>query len=332
MKEIIGKDETGAPVHRITLRREGMRAAVLSHGAILQDLRIAGHERSLVLGYSDLQGYLSDQNYFGAMVGRVANRIGGGLALLDGQSLQLDRNLPDGHHLHGGSEGSGRRNWRVVDHSETHVTLEDTLPDGHMGYPGNLTVQVHFSLLEGQTLSVDITAQCDALTLCNFAHHSYFNLGYAETITGHSLEVAADSYVAVSAAGIPTGELRRVTGTAFDFRAGRRLMSGERYDHNLCLADQRRGLQKVASLCCPEGRTQLEISTTEAGLQIYTGHGIKAAYDGMDRVRYGPFSGIALEPQGWPDAPNHADFPSVTLAVGETYHQKSTFRFVHPAR
>lgn len=327
--EVVGHDLNGAPVHRILLRREGMSAAILSYGAILQDLRIAGHERSLVLGYSDLEPYLTDQNYFGATVGRVANRIRDGLVMVDGVRHQLDRNLPDGHHLHGGSEGTARRSWRVVEHSQTHVVLEDILPDKHMGYPGNLTVQVHFSLLEEQTLSIEISAQSDALTLCNFAHHSYFNLGHAQTITGHILEVDADKYLVVSERGIPTGEMRSVTDSAFDFRNGRQLKEGERYDHNMCLAGQRRALQKVGRLRCPKGKTHLEIATTEAGLQIYTGHGIATAQDYMDQAPHGPFSGIALEPQGWPDAPNHRNFPSVILSVGETYHQRSTFQFSH---
>lgn len=327
MLETIGTDNTGAPVHRVTLRREGMSAALLNYGAILQDLRIAGHERSLVLGYADLESYLTDQNYFGAMVGRVANRIKDGVVAVDGVRHQLDRNLPDGHHLHGGSDGTGRRSWRLVDHSETHVTLEDVLPDGHMGYPGNLTVKVRFALLPEQTLSVDISAQSDALTLCNFAHHSYFNLGSANTISGHTLSAAADRYLVVNDRGIPTGERRSVADTVFDFRAGRSLTTEERYDHNLCLSDQRRALQKVAKLSCPKRRVQLEISTTEAGLQVYTGHGIKTGQGDMDQVFHGPFSGIALEPQGWPDAPNQSNFPSVTLDVDETYHQRSTFQF-----
>lgn len=329
MIEIFGHDLNGAPVHRITLRREGMCAAILSYGAVLQTLGIAGHARSLVLGYSNLESYLTDQNYFGATVGRVANRIRDGVVILEGTQYQLDRNLPDGHHLHGGAEGTGRRNWRVLDHSQTCVTLEDILPDGHMGYPGNLTVRVHFALLAEQTLSVEITAQSDALTVCNFAHHSYFNLGDGRTITGHILEVAADKYLVINERGIPTGEMRRVADTAFDFRTGRQLMEGERYDHNMCLAGQRRALQKVARLSCPNAKTRMEIATTEAGLQIYTGHGITISQDGTEQVLHGPFSGIALEPQGWPDAPNQPNFPSVILPDSETYHQKSTFQFSH---
>lgn len=325
--KVIGHDLEGAPVHRIALRRDGISAAILSYGAILQDLRIEGHMRSLVLGYPELAPYLSDQNYFGATVGRVANRIGDGVVVVDGVQYQLDQNLPDGHHLHGGSAGSWRRCWRVLDHSQTHVTLQDVLPEGHMGYPGNLTVRVRFALLPKRTLSIEITAQSDAVTLCNFAHHSYFNLGQERTITGHSLRVAADRYLVIDGSGIPTGEVRDVTDSAFDFRSGRRLLEGERYDHNLCLAPQRRALQNVASLSCPDGKTRMEIATTEAGLQIYTGHGIKAPQSGAGQTGHGPFSGIALEPQGWPDAPNQPDFPSVILPKGETYCQMTTFQF-----
>ncbi|MGJ8595953.1 aldose epimerase family protein [Sulfitobacter sp.] len=325
--EAVGYDLNGTPIHRIFLRGEGIRVAVLTYGAILQDLRIAGHDYSLVLGHPDFEPYLTDPNYFGATIGRVANRIKDGVIFVEGGRYQLDRNSPDGHHLHGGSNGTARQCWRVVDHSETHATLDIFLRDGHMGYPGALTVQVRFSVLPKQTLSVEITATSDALTVCNFAHHSYFNLSDAPTIAGHVLKAAADRFLEVDECGIPTGKVSDVTDTVFDFRAGRRLLETERYDHNLCLTDQRRALQNVARLSCPQGKTHMDIATTEAGLQIYTGQGIATGLSGADHTGYGPFSGIALEPQGWPDAPNHPDFPSIVLPSGQTYHQRTTFKF-----
>jgi aldose 1-epimerase len=330
--EVVGQDLNGAPVHRIALRRGGTSAKILSYGAVLQDFRIAGGQHSLVLGYPELAPYFTDENYFGATVGRVVNRIRDGLAVVDGVRYQLDQNLPEGHHLHGGSEGTARRCWRVVEHSQTNVILEVVLPDGHMGYPGTLVVQVCFSLLAENTLSIEITADSTATTLCNFAHHSYFNLGHERTITGHLLEVSADRYLVIDGNGVPTGEVRNVTDTEFDFRDGRRLIEGERYDHNLCLAQNPRALQKVARLSCPDGRTHMEIATTEVGLQTYTGHGIKTGQVGADQKGHGPFSGIALEPQGWVDAPNQPDFPSVILPIGQKYHQKTIFQFFHQSR
>lgn len=327
MIELWGQDRAGSEVQRITIERDGLSARVLSYGAILQDLRLAGNHQSLVLGYDDLSSYLEDDNYFGAIVGRVANRIAKGTAVIKGTHYALDQNIEGGHQLHGGRDGTASRTWNVIEHSSTHVTLRDTLPDGHMGYPGNLTVTARYEMLADQLLSLDIEAVSDAPTLCNFAHHSYFNLGGGDTIDGHSLQVFANRYVVVDDEGIPTGEVKDVSKTEFDFRIEKYMNDQSRYDHNLCLSDQRQLLRQVARLCAPDNQIELSISTTEAGLQIYTGHGITGAERGTSGKVSGTLAGVALEPQAWPDAVNQEGFPCTVLLPKQTYRQKSLFQF-----
>ena len=325
--EIWGKDRADSDVQKVTIERDGLSATILNYGAILQDLSLAGHQQSLVLGYDDLSSYLIDGNYFGAIVGRVANRIAKGTAVIEGTRYALGQNIEGGHQLHGGCDGTANRTWNITAHSSTHVTLQDTLPDGHMGYPGNLTVTARYEVLPDQRLALDIEAVSDAPTLCNFAHHSYFNLGSGDTIDGHRLQVFANRYVVVGDEGIPTGEVRDVSQTDFDFRIERSLNEQSRYDHNLCLSGQRQLLRQVARLCAPDDTIELSISTTEAGLQVYTGHGIGGAGRGPRGRVFGPLSGIALEPQAWPDAVNNDGFPCTLLLPEQTYHQRSVFQF-----
>lgn len=327
MIEIWGKDRADCDVQRVTIERGGLSAAILSYGAILQDLSLAGHDRSLILGYDDIASYLQDRNYFGAIVGRVANRISKGSAVIKGTQHALNQNIEGGHQLHGGRDGTAYRTWSITEHSTTHVTLQDTLPDGHMGYPGTLTVIARFEILSDQRLSLDIEAVSDAPTLCNFAHHSYFNLGSGDTIEGHRLQVFANRYVVVDDEGIPTGEVRTVSQTDFDFRIEKSLNEQSRYDHNLCLSDQRQLLRQVARLYAPDDNIELSISTTEAGLQVYTGHGINGAGQGASGRLFGPLAGIALEPQAWPDAVNNDAFPCTLLLPEQTYRQRSVFQF-----
>lgn len=328
MIEICGQNHTGSDVHSITLKRDGLCATILSYGAILQDLRLEGHNRSLVLGYQDLASYLADTNYFGAIVGRVANRTAKGSVVVDGTRYALDQNIAGGHQLHGGRDGTSKRTWDVIEHSSTHVTLQDTLPDGHMGYPGTLTVTGRYEVLPDHVLSVEIEATCDAPTLCNFAPHSYFNLGAGDTIDGHRLQVFANNYVVVDGEGVPTGEVKDVSQTGFDFRIGKYLNDQSRFDHNLCLSVQRQLLRQVACLYAPDDKIGLSISTTEAGLQVYTGHGICAAGRGPNDQRFKPLAGLALEPQAWPDAANHEGFSSTLLMPDKTCRQRSQFQFM----
>lgn len=321
-----GQAADGSEVQRYVIARDGLRACLISQGAVLQDLRLAGHAGPLVLGYPDLEPYLENPAYFGAIVGRYANRIRDGVAMIDGREYQLDRNTPQGHLLHGGAAGTAAKNWMVSDTSATHVSFETSLAAGDMGFPGRLGVQVTYRLLPAQTMEVEITARTDAPTLCSFAHHSYFNLGNAPTITGHRLTVDADAYLPVDEDTLPTGEVAAVADTDMDFRAGVTLDDHSSFDHNLCLAPERRALTPVARL--EAAGVSLSLATTEPGLQVYTADGIAPGGDvGLGGVAYGPRAGIALEPQLWPDAVNHPRFPSALLRAGETYRQVSRYSF-----
>lgn len=327
---------TGEIVERVEIAAHGLTARFLTLGAILQDLRLDGLPHPLVLGFDRLEGYLAHPDlYFGAMVGRYANRIGGARAPVGGQIVQLDANFRGKHLLHGGAAGSSRRNWRIRAVAADRVSLTDRLPDGHMGFPGNLEVEVGFSIAPGPVLRIDVRATGDAETLCNFAHHSYFNLSGRPTIAGHRLRVAADSYLPVDDDLIPTGERRPVTGTPFDLRRGVTLMQealipggpAGGFDHNFCLSDARGPIRPVAWLTGPDGGLTLTVETTEPGLQVYDGAMIAAGIPGLDGRPLAPHAGLALEPQLWPDAPNHPGFPPALLRPGEVYEQHTALAF-----
>lgn len=324
MTTVFGRLPGGEPVEAVEITAHGLRARFLTWGATLQDLRLEGVPHGLVLGFPDLGSYLAYPDlYFGAMVGRFANRIGDGRATLGGTHVQLDRNFLGRHLLHGGREGTSRRNWRIAARSDAAVTFADTLPDGHMGFPGCLTVRTTFEIRPGPALSIEVLAETDAETLFSFAHHAYFNLGGGPTIAGHSLRIAADHYLPVSDELIPTGEVAAVTGTPFDFRDPVTLDAGRLavgYDHNFCLSEERGPVRPVADLVAPDGRVTMTIRTTEPGLQVYDGAAIAAG-------PFGAHAGLALEPQVWPDAPNHRHFPSALLRPGETYRQHTVLAF-----
>jgi aldose 1-epimerase len=332
--DCFGSTATGETVHRLRIAGDGLTAQVLTWGALVQDLRLDGHAPPLVLGFETFADYPAHSPYFGAIAGRCANRIGDGRFTLDGQTHQLDRNFLGRHSLHGGAAGFGKRVWSVIDHGADVVTLELVSADGDMGYPGRLTARCSYRLTGG-ALAVTLTARAEAPTLCNLAQHSYFNLddGGAGTILGHGLQIAADSYLPVDDEMIPTGEIRPVAGTDFDFRKPRPIGREENgaqilYDHNFCLSTGRVALRKVASVTAARSGLRLDIATTEPGVQFYAGHKLNPGVAGLDGIRYAPWSGLCMEPQVWPDAPNHPGFPSAELRPGETYLQQTEYRFV----
>jgi aldose 1-epimerase len=265
--------------------------------------------------------------YFGGIVGRVANRIAGARFECDGKTHDLDKNFLGRHILHGGSVGTGSKIWKVVSSNENSVQLSLSLPDGDMGFPGNLEVAVTYSLLAQGTLQIDIVANTDAATPCNFAHHSYFNLDGKSSALGHQLQVDADAYLPVDRDLIPTGEIKPVAETDFDFKKGRQI-EVSRYDHNLCLSDGQRPIRPVARLTGSDGKLSMRIETTEPGLQFYDGGQLPATgLAGQDGRKYRKNAGIALEAQGWPDAVNVATFPNSILRPEDTYTQKTRYVF-----
>ncbi len=208
----------GGVVERHRIEGGGLVAHVLSYGAVLQDLRLEGHDAPLVLGFEEFAPYLTDSPYFGAIAGRCANRIGEGQFEIDGVAHQVDRNFQDRHHLHGGRAGVGKRNWTIESTAADRLTLRIELADGEMGYPGNMIARVTYACLAGGVFDIQISAQTDASTLCNFAHHTYWNLDGGTTTDDHEMQVDADHVTVVDAGFIPTGQSNDVTGTRYDFR------------------------------------------------------------------------------------------------------------------
>lgn len=323
----IGPDE----VQAITLQgRSGTHAKVLTWGARLAELWVPdarGHLADIVLGQDSLADWQAHGRYMGTTCGRFANRIAGGRFALDGRVVTLDRN-EGANQLHGGSEGFDLKHWRIEDASDAHVTLVATSPAGEMGYPGTVQARVTYRLEDG--LSIIMEATTDTPTVVNMANHAYFNLAGqgAGSVLGHELCLHADHYTPVDAAKIPTGEIRAVEGTAFDFRSLRRIggqMPGpEGLDHNFCLsapleAVQGEFLRPAADLTDPASGRALRLWTNEVGLQVYTGAHFDGSQPGKGGVCYGKFPGIALETQKFPDSPNQPLFPSARLDPGQIY-------------
>ena len=317
----------GRQVQRITLQGGGLTAQVLDLGAIVQDLRLDGVAHPLVLGAPSPATYLGPARYFGAIVGRFANRIGGARFTLDGRMHHTDPNFRGRHTLHGGSVGTDLHLWRIATLAPASVRLELDLPDGHMGFPGNVAISATITLANG-ALGFTLTAQSDAATPCSLAHHGFFDLDGRGDIRGHSLRIDADHMLPVDDDLIPTGEIAPVAGTRFDFRQPRQI-GDSGFDHNFCLSDGPRALRPVAWLQGESGLS-MRIETTACGLQFYDGAYMRDV-PGLDGRAYGPHAGLALETQSWPDAPNHPHFPDAILRPGQTYQETTRYVFATPA-
>lgn len=338
----------GTAVEVITLANDrGVAARVLTYGATLQALRApdcAGAVADVVLGSDDLAPYVSRPNYFGVTVGRYANRIAGAAFTLDGTRHQLPAN--DGRNsLHGGGRGFDKVVWRVVSMDsgpQARVVLAHRSPHGESGYPGALDVTVTYALDDSGTLAITFDATTDRPTVVNLTNHAIFNLA-GEGAPGGALEqlltIPARAYTPVTADLIPTGELRPVAGTPFDFRTPRRLASdirdgrdeqlrfGRGYDHNFALD---KGLtatpELAATLEDPRSGRVLEVLTTEPGLQVYTGNFLDGTYAGKSGHLYRMGDGIALEPQKFPNSPNQAAFVSARVDPGRPYRHAMAYR------
>lgn len=319
-----GHARDGRIVRAVTIASAELSATILTWGAALNDLRLAGIDRSLTLGGPRIEGYAGPMGYFGTLVGPVANRIGGARASIAGIDHVFVPN--EGTTLlHSGRAGIHARHWAIAEADGRAVRLRLVLEDGADGFPGRRTLDARYSV-EGAALVLRLAAETDAPTLMNIAQHGYWNLDGGPTIAGHQLRIAADHCLPVTDRLLPTGEVRPVAG-AFDLRGGRRLDLSEGFDHNFCLARAPRALTEVAELAGPSGLT-LHLATTEPGLQVYDGARLDSApFAGHAGAPYGPFAGLALEPQRWPDAPNQPDFPPITLAPGEIYRQETRWRF-----
>ncbi|EAR49888.1 putative aldose 1-epimerase protein [Oceanicola granulosus HTCC2516] len=316
-----GHTADGTPVEAITLSAGELTVTFLTLGAILQSVRLAGVDHDLTLGSTDIADYeRGGMHYFGAVVGPVANRFAGAQAPLGGEMRRFEANQDGKHLLHSGSVGTWGKIWRVAERRDDAVTFALDLPDGEGNFPGNRHLEARFEVRAPATLAMTLTATSDALTFMNMTNHSYWNLDGSEDWAGHRLRVDAERYMPVDADAAPTGEVREVAGTTFDFRTEKPLERDDpALDHNFCLSDGRRPLREVLRLEGASG-VAMTMATTEPGMQVY---------DGRDGIRpgHGPFEGLAIEAQGWPDAPNHAGFPSIELAPGETYRAETEWTF-----
>ena len=332
--EAFGKTAEGEDVRRITICGGGLTANIINWGAVVQDLRMDGHAAPLVLGFQSFEDYPARSPYFGAIAGRCANRIANGRFTIDGETFQADTNFLSKHALHGGSVGIGKRVWQIAETGDDFVKLTHRDKAGLMGFPGNLDIQCTYRLAPPNRMIVELDATCDEPTLCNLTHHSYFNLddGGTSDILDHRLMVAADAYLPVDEELIPTGVVQPVADTQFDFRHARPIRQEVHdtqllYDHNFCLSAGRRPLNRAAWAQGAESGVELEVWTTEPGIQFYSGGGIKDLKGGLDGNAYLAHSGFCLEAQLWPDAPNRPYFPDPVLRPGIAYRQVTEYRF-----
>lgn len=322
----------GEEIVEIRLESEaGARASILTWGAVVRDLQVptaGGELHRVVLGFRNLEGYLAPRAYHGSIAGRHANRIAQGRFTLDGQAYQLDLNERGITHLHGGARGFPRRPWRLVEHDRSSVLLALNSPDGDMGYPGAVEVTCRYRLEGAGTLAVELAATTDRATPINLAHHSYFTLTPGRPILDHRLTVAAGAYTPVDGDLIPTGEVRPVAGTDYDFRSGRSIGGSTDYDINFALDGGRQDLRPMAWLEAPDAPVRLEMATTEPGLQFYDGKNLVPGAIGLEGTPLFAHAGLCLEAQTFPDGPNHPNFPPCILRPGETYRQLTEYRFL----
>lgn len=318
----------------------GASMEILNYGGIITSLVVPGRENQsydVVLGYDNFEQYLDDPYYFGALIGRYANRIGGGCFKLDNDTFQLAVN--DGaNHLHGGDRGFNRVIWQAepeeVDDGECLRLFYESV-DGEEGFPGRLKVTVRYHLNSSRQLVIDYHAETDRKTVVCLTQHSYFNLDGSATITDHRFRVAASRYTPVDETLIPTGEILPVSGTRLDFTQCKSaaflsetgVFDGG-IDHNFVLdkADDD-GLSLAAEVISDKSGIQLTMHTTEPGLQMYTGNFIDGSREGKNGLYYKKHAGFCLEAQHFPDSPNQRHFPSVELLPAETYRQRTIYGF-----
>jgi aldose 1-epimerase len=323
-----------------------MEARILNYGGIVVSLKGPdrhGNLGDVVLGHDSLEGYFKASPYFGAIVGRYGNRIAKGKFTLDGTTYSLATNNGP-NSLHGGLKGFDKMLWRV---GRTAALPEPTLElnylsqDGEEGFPGNLDVQAVYTLTNDNALRLDFTATTDKNTILNLTHHSYFNLSEAGDVLGHEVYIDADRFTPVDATMIPTGELRPVAGTPFDFRRptaigarieqdDEQLKLGHGYDHNFVLNHAPNRLALAARVTEPASGRILEVLTTEPGVQFYTGNHLGGMTGKAGQV-YRPRTGFCLEPQHFPDSPHHPNFPPVLLRSGEVFRSTVMFRLSRQA-
>jgi len=345
--QFFGKSSDGKDVYIYTLRNaNGMEARIITYGAILVSLKApdkSGKLDDIVLGYDSLSQYIANSPYFGAIVGRYGNRIGKARFSLNGHEYTLaENNGPNS--LHGGNKGFDKVVWNVNDADSKEgrsLALTYLSKDGEEGYPGNLSVEVIYTLNDSNELRIDYRATTDKPTVVNLTHHSYFNLAGAGNgdILSHVLYIDADRFTPVDSTLIPTGELKPVKGTPLDFTKpvaigaridenNQQLKYGGGYDFNWVLNKKDSRLDLAARVEEKASGRAMEVYTTEPGLQFYSGNFLDGTITGKGGKKYGHRSGFCLETQHFPDSPNKANFPSTELDPGQIYSTTTIYKFL----
>jgi aldose 1-epimerase len=340
-----GQTQDGKPVTLYTLKnKRGVEMSVMNYGGIIVSLKVPdknGKMEDVVLGFDSLSAYMRNNPFFGALVGRYGNRIAKGKFTLDGVTYTLPINNGE-NHLHGGPKGFDKAYWNIevpADSSSLRLTYQSA--DGEMGYPGNLSVEVLYSLTDADEVKIDYKATTDKKTIVNLTNHSYFNLTgdpAANDILNHQLQLEADNFLPVDKGLIPTGKLKPVANTPFDFKSitpiGARIEKddeqikfGGGYDHCWALNRYDSSLRQVATVIEPNSGRRMEVFTTEPGIQFYSGNFLNGTVAGKKGVLYKKRSALCLETQHYPDSPNKPSFPSVVLNPGETYKTTTVYKF-----
>lgn len=329
----------------VLTNKNGMEVSISTYGGAVVSIKVPdrnGKIGDVVLGYDSVEGYINDKANLGVLVGRYANRIGHAQFSLDGKTYTLAKNNGE-NSLHGGVKGFGKVLWKAREAStkdEQRLELWYLSKDGEEGFPGNLEVRVVYTLTDANALQIAYSATTDKTTVVNLTNHSYFNLAGPGSgdILGHVLTIEADKFTPVDSGLIPTGELRDVTGTPFDFRKAtaigarieqndEQLRLGGGYDHNFVLQRKGKGVLSLAARVAePTTGRVLEVWTTEPGIQLYTGNFLDG-FQGKGGARYPKRSAFCLETQHFPDSPNQPKFPSVVLEPGGRYQTTTVYKF-----
>ena len=345
-KSSFGTLSSGEETHLFTLTNsKGMQVGILDYGGIITSLLAPdkdGNYEDVVLGFESLADYETRNPYFGAVVGRYANRIAGGKFSLDGQEYQLVQNNGN-NHIHGGTKGFDKVIWvsNPIEFADrVSLELSYTSKDMEEGYPGNLVCNVTYTLTDNNELQVTYRATTDKKTIVNLTQHSYFNLSgdFSRSIIDHELQIKADEFVPVNEELIPEGDYAAVAGTPFDFNSSKKIGKdiessheqvriGNGYDHSWVLKDYNTKIRLVSRVVHPSTGRVLEVYTTEPGIQLYTGNFLDSTLPAKGGGTYGKRSGFCLETQHHPDSPNQPKFPSVVLEPGQTYRSETIFKF-----
>lgn len=340
-----GVTSNGDSIKKYTLsNKNGMKVDVINFGGIITSLYAPdnkGKYEDVVLGFTKPEDYFNgNPYYFGALIGRFGNRIANAKFILDGKTYDIDKN--DGpNSLHGGKEGFHTKIWNVEPlEIENNPALKLTYisKDGEEGYPGTLTTTVIYTLTNDNELEIDYEAASDKTTIVNLTQHSYFNLSgkFSQPITDHQLQINADQFLPVNSTLIPTGELRNVTGSPFDFKNSKligkdinavddQIKLGKGFDH--CWINNGEGLRKIATVYHPESGRVMEVTTDQPGVQFYSGNFLDGKFDTKTGGKNEFRTGFCLETQHYPDSPNQPSFPSVVLKPGEKFKSKTIYKF-----